>query len=148
MSGFLKTFGKGILYFLASPFAILFLLIYGIFLFFVNIGTFFRLIKEKTSKKKTKIQELDEKALIIMKANKYSDNNTNNISENHITNNNIVITNKEDLVNLINSINNQNKIEETKKIEDTSSLITNVEENSIIKEDSNYVRGENIKRIK
>ncbi len=144
MGGFLKTFGKGILYFLASPFAIVFLVVYGVFLLFVNIGTFFRIVKEKCSKKKTKIQELDEKALIIMQANKYS-SDTNNISESHVTNNNIVIANKEDLVNLINSINSQNQLEEPKKmIEDST-----IDENDYkLVEDSQEIHGENIKRIK
>lgn len=147
MKSFLKTFGKGILYFILSPFALIFLSIFGIYLFFVNFFTFFKNLKKKNGMKQ-KVNNLDQKALNILRGNKYQEdpqtspvNNTSNV-----TNNNIVITNKEDLLNLVNSL----KQEENKRIDVSNpNLIEgNVKDNYIMEEAPLEVKGEEIKRVK
>ncbi len=144
MKGFLKTFGKGILYFILSPFALIFIALFGIYLFFLNIFTFFTNLKKKNSKKE-KINKLDQKAMAILKGNKYEEEvHVEPIS--NVTNNNIVITNKEDLMSLVKSL----KEEESKKeIEyDNSKLISDESSNYVIEEKPLEVRGERVKREK
>ena len=145
MKGFLKTFGKGILYFILSPFALIFLILFGIYLFFLNIFTFFATLKKKKSKKEY-VNKLDQKALNILKGNKYEEEILNIPSQNNITNNNIVITNKEDLMSLIKSL----KEEESNKSLPlgNSKLITDESSNYVIEEKPLVVRGEKVKREK
>lgn len=144
MKGFLKTFGKGILYFILSPFALIFIALFGIYLFFLNIFTFFTNLKKKNSKKE-KINKLDQKAMAILKGNKYEED-VHDEPISNVTNNNIVITNKEDLMSLVKSL----KEEESKKeIEyDNSKLISDESSNYVIEEKPLEVRGERVKREK
>ena len=61
MKAFFVTLGKGILYFILFPFALIFISLYGVYLFFLNIFTFFGEFKKKKSMKKY-VSQLDEKA--------------------------------------------------------------------------------------
>lgn len=145
MKSFLKTFGKGILYFILSPFALIFIALIGIYLFFVNFVTFFKGLNKK-NKTKIYVEKLDKKAIDILKGNKYQENepqsNVNNTS--NVTNNNIVITNKEDLLNLVNSLQEENK----KITQSNPNLIENVKDNYVIEEIPSEVNGDKIKRVK
>lgn len=77
MIEFLKTFGKGLLYFVLLPFIVVFLLLYGLYLLVIFFITLFKILvlffKGKTISLKN---ELDEKAFEILK-NKKMNNVTN-----------------------------------------------------------------------
>ncbi|MCI6789282.1 MAG: hypothetical protein MR606_05535 [Mollicutes bacterium] len=77
MIEFLKTFGKGLLYFVLLPFIVVFLLLYGLYLLVIFFITLFKILvlffKGKTISLKN---ELDEKAFDILK-NKKMNNVTN-----------------------------------------------------------------------
>lgn len=77
MIEFLKTFGKGLLYFVLLPFIVVFLLLYGLYLLVIFFITLFKILvlffKGKTISLKN---ELDEKAFEIFK-NKKMNNVTN-----------------------------------------------------------------------
>ncbi len=143
MKYFLTTFGKGILYFILSPFALVFIILFGIYLFFLNIFTFCKEFKKKNSTKDY-VSRLDKKALDILKGNKYVEENVNQPS--NVTNNNIVITSKEDLMNLMKEF----KEEESKKAisQNDPKLITDESSNVVIEDKPLTVRGENVKRVK
>ena len=145
MKSFLKTFGKGILYFILSPFALIFLSLFGIYLFFINISTFFKNLKKKNGTKEN-VTNLDKKALNILRGNKYQDDASPSINTtSNVTNNNIVITNKEDLMSLVNSLQEENKKIEQKN---PNLIENNVKDNYIVEEVPFEVKGENIKRVK
>ncbi len=71
MIEFLKTFGKGLLYFVLLPFIVVFLLLYGLYLLVIFFITLFKILvlffKGKTISLKN---ELDEKAFEILKNKK------------------------------------------------------------------------------
>lgn len=71
MIEFLKTFGKGLLYFVLLPFIVVFLLLYGLYLLVIFLITLFKILvlffKGKTISLKN---ELDEKAFEILKNKK------------------------------------------------------------------------------
>lgn len=71
MIEFLKTFGKGLLYFILLPFIVVFLLLYGLYLLVIFFITLFKILvlffKGKTVSLKN---ELDEKAFEILKNKK------------------------------------------------------------------------------
>ena len=71
MIEFLKTFGKGLLYFVLLPFIVVFLLLYGLYLLVIFFITLFKILvlffKGKTVSLKN---ELDEKAFEILKNKK------------------------------------------------------------------------------
>ena len=71
MIEFLKTFGKGLLYFVLLPFIVVFLLLYGLYLLDIFFITLFKILvlffKGKTISLKN---ELDEKAFEILKNKK------------------------------------------------------------------------------
>lgn len=71
MIEFLKTFGKGLLYFVLLPFIVVFLLLYGLYLLAIFFITLFKILvlffKGKTISLKN---ELDEKAFEILKNKK------------------------------------------------------------------------------
>lgn len=71
MIEFLKTFGKGLLYFVLLPFIVVFLLLYGLYLLVIFFITLFKILvlffKGKTISLKN---ELDEKAFEIFKNKK------------------------------------------------------------------------------
>lgn len=77
MIEFLKTFGKGLLYFVLLPFIVVFLLLYGFYLLVIFFIILFKILvlffKGKTISLKN---ELDEKAFEILK-NKKMNNVTN-----------------------------------------------------------------------
>ena len=71
MIEFLKTFGKGLLYFVLLPFIVVFLLLYGLYLLVIFFITLFKILilffKGKTISLRN---ELDEKAFEILKNKK------------------------------------------------------------------------------
>lgn len=71
MIEFLKTFGKGLLYFVLLPLIVVFLLLYGLYLLVIFFVTLFKILvlffKGKTISLKN---ELDEKAFEILKNKK------------------------------------------------------------------------------
>lgn len=81
MIEFLKTFGKGLLYFVLLPFIVVFLLLYGLYLLVIFFITLFKILvlffKGKTISLKN---ELDEKAFDILK-NKKMNNVTNSAQQ-------------------------------------------------------------------
>ena len=81
MIEFLKTFGKGLLYFVLLPFIVVFLLLYGLYLLVIFFITLFKILvlffKGKTISLKN---ELDEKAFEILK-NKKMNNVTNSAQQ-------------------------------------------------------------------
>ena len=71
MMSFLKTFGKGILYFIGLPFLIVFLVLYGIYLFGIFLYYFLKMIIYFFKGKKFNLKdEMDDKALYILKQRK------------------------------------------------------------------------------
>ncbi len=78
MIEFLKTFGKGLLYFVLLPFIVVFLLLYGLYLLVIFFITLFKILvlffKGKTISLKN---ELDEKAFEILKNKKMNNVTTN-----------------------------------------------------------------------
>lgn len=145
MKAFFVTLGKGILYFILFPFALIFISIFGVYLFFVNIFTFFSMFKKKKSMKKY-VNELDEKAMNILKGNKYVEESAPQQISSNVTNNNIVITNKEDLMNLVRELKQEEKVNEIPQ--NDPKLITDESTNCVIEEKPLVVRGENVKRVK
>ena len=145
MKAFFVTLGKGILYFILFPFALVFIALYGIYLFFVNIFTIFSMLKKKNSMKKY-VNDLDQKAMNILKGNKYVEENAPQLVSSNVTNNNIVITNKEDLMNLVKELKKEEKVEEIPQ--NDPKLITDESTNCVIEEKPLVVRGENVKRVK
>lgn len=145
MKAFFVTLGKGILYFILFPFALIFISLYGIYLFFLNIFTFFGEFKKKKSMKKY-VSDLDEKAMNILKGNKYVEESAPQQISSNVTNNNIVITNKEDLMNLVRELKQEEKVNEIPQ--NDPKLITDESTNCVIEEKPLVVRGENVKRIK
>ena len=145
MKAFFVTLGKGILYFVLFPFALIFISIFGVYLFFLNIFTFFSMFKKKNSMKKY-VSELDEKAMNILKENKYVEESAPQQISSNVTNNNIVITNKEDLMNLVKELKQEEKVNEIPQ--NDPKLITDESTNCVIEEKPLVVRGENVKRVK
>ncbi len=145
MKAFFVTLGKGILYFILFPFALIFISIFGVYLFFLNIFTFFGEFKKKNSMKKY-VSELDEKAMNILKGNKYVEESAPQQISSNVTNNNIVITNKEDLMNLVRELKQEEKVNEIPQ--NDPKLITDESTNCVIEEKPLVVRGENVKRVK
>ena len=145
MKAFFVTLGKGILYFILFPFALIFISLYGIYLFFLNIFTFFGEFKKKKSMKKY-VSDLDEKAMNILKGNKYVEESAPQQISSNVTNNNIVITNKEDLMNLVRELKQEEKVNEIPQ--NDPKLITDESTNCVIEEKPLVVRGENVKRVK
>lgn len=83
MIDFLKTFGKGLLYFILLPLIILFLLIYGFYLFILFIISIFKIIVLFFQGKNVSIKdELDEEALKILRSKKDKKINENDNSSN------------------------------------------------------------------
>lgn len=144
MKAFFVTLGKGILYFILFPFALVFIALYGIYLFFLNIFTFLGMFKKKKSMKKY-VDNLDQKAMNILKGNKYIEDVVQQTTSN-VTNNNIVITNKEDLMNLVKSLKEEEKVNQISQ--NDPKLITDESSNCVIEEKPLVVRGENVKRVK
>ena len=145
MKAFFVTLGKGILYFILFPFALIFISLYGVYLFFLNIFTFFGEFKKKKSMKKY-VSDLDEKAMNILKGNKYVEESSPQQISSNVTNNNIVITNKEDLMNLVRELKQEEKVNEIPQ--NDPKLITDESTNCVIEEKPLVVRGENVKRVK
>ena len=145
MKAFFVTLGKGILYFILFPFALIFISLYGVYLFFLNIFTFFGEFKKKKSMKKY-VSDLDEKAMNILKGNKYVEESAPQQISSNVTNNNIVITNKEDLMNLVKELKQEQKVNEIPQ--NDPKLITDESTNCVIEEKPLVVRGENVKRVK
>ena len=145
MKAFFVTLGKGILYFILFPFALIFISLYGVYLFFLNIFTFFGEFKKKKSMKKY-VSQLDEKAMNILKGNKYVEESAPQQISSNVTNNNIVITNKEDLMNLVRELKQEEKVNEIPQ--NDPKLITDESTNCVIEEKPLVVRGENVKRVK
>ena len=145
MKAFFVTLGKGILYFILFPFALIFISLYGVYLFFLNIFTFFGEFKKKKSMKKY-VSQLDEKAMNILKGNKYVEESAPQQISSNVTNNNIVITNKEDLMNLVKELKQEQKVNEIPQ--NDPKLITDESTNCVIEEKPLVVRGENVKRVK
>ncbi len=145
MKAFFVTLGKGILYFILFPFALIFISLYGVYLFFLNIFTFFGEFKKKKSMKKY-VSDLDEKAMNILKGNKYVEESAPQQISSNVTNNNIVITNKEDLMNLVRELKQEEKVNEIPQ--NDPKLITDESTNCVIEEKPLVVRGENVKRVK
>ena len=145
MKAFFVTLGKGILYFILFPFALIFISLYGIYLFFLNIFTFFGEFKKKKSMKKY-VSDLDEKAMNILKGNKYVEESAPQQISSNVTNNNIVITNKEDLMNLVRELKQEKNVNEIPQ--NDPKLITDESTNCVIEEKPLVVRGENVKRVK
>ena len=145
MKAFFVTLGKGILYFILFPFALIFISLYGVYLFFLNIFTFFGEFKKKKSMKKY-VSDLDEKAMNILKGNKYVEESVPQQISSNVTNNNIVITNKEDLMNLVKELKQEQKVNEIPQ--NDPKLITDESTNCVIEEKPLVVRGENVKRVK
>ena len=144
MKAFFVTLGKGILYFILFPFALIFISLYGVYLFFLNIFTFFGEFKKKKSMKKY-VSDLDEKAMNILKGNKYVEESAPQQISSKVTNNNIVITNKEDLMNLVRELKQEEKVNEIPQ--NDPKLITDESTNCVIEEKPLVVRGENVKRV-
>ena len=99
MMSFLKTFGKGILYFIGLPFLIVFLVLYGIYLFGIFLYYFLKMIIYFFKGKKFNLKdEMDDKALYILKQrkaeaiNKELNPTPTNIT-NNFTNINVIISN-------------------------------------------------------
>ena len=145
MKAFFVTLGKGILYFILFPFALIFISLYGVYLFFLNIFTFFGEFKKKKSMKKY-VSDLDQKAMNILKGNKYVEESAPQQISSNVTNNNIVITNKEDLMNLVRELKQEEKVNEIPQ--NDPKLITDESTNCVIEEKPLVVRGENVKRVK
>ena len=145
MKAFFVTLGKGILYFILFPFALIFISLYGVYLFFLNIFTFFGEFKKKKSMKKY-VSDLDEKAMNILKGNKYVEESAPQQISSNVTNNNIVITNKEDLMNLVRELKQEEKVNEIPQ--NDPKLITDESTNCVIEDKPLVVRGENVKRVK
>ena len=157
MKEFLKTFGKGILYFILIPVFALILLAYGIFLFFYNFKSIADALKEK---KNSEIKSKEERAMAILQNNKYGKDIDLALSEalaaqKPVTNSttNIVITNKEDLAEMINALNSQNAIQNqnisnNQAIEHNEhELIENASTNGYVEEiNDDVVHGELLKR--
>lgn len=74
--GFVSTFLHGLLYAILFPFFLVFLLLYGIYLFFKNIFYIF-LIGNK--KYKEKFQKYDNKAENVLAINKYANSEENEV---------------------------------------------------------------------
>ncbi len=112
MIDFLKTFGKGLLYFILLPLIILFLLIYGFYLFILFLISIFKIIVLFFQGKNVSIKdELDEEALKILRSKK-----DKKINENDNPSNKGVIHNTYNTFNLdVDSkklTNNSNLIDE------------------------------------
>lgn len=71
MMSFLKTFGKGILYFIGLPFLIVFLFLYGFYLFVIFLIYFVKMVVLFFKGKKFSLKdEMDQKAYLILKQRK------------------------------------------------------------------------------
>ena len=71
MASFLKTFGKGILYFISLPFLLVSLVIYGIYLLVIFIFYAFKFIISFFMGKTIKLKdEMDDKAYLILRQRK------------------------------------------------------------------------------
>ena len=102
---FLKTFGKGILYFIGLPFLIVFLVLYGIYLFGIFLYYFLKMIIYFFKGKKFNLKdEMDDKALYILKQRKAEAINKElNPTPTNITNN---FTNINVDPNMLNTLKN------------------------------------------
>lgn len=105
MMSFLKTFGKGILYFIGLPFLIVFLVLYGIYLFGIFLYYFLKMIIYFFKGKKFNLKdEMDDKALYILKQRKAEAINKElNPTPTNITNN---FTNINVDPNMLNALKN------------------------------------------
>lgn len=105
MMSFLKTFGKGILYFIGLPFLIVFLVLYGIYLFGIFLYYFLKMIIYFFKGKKFNLKdEMDDKALYILKQRKAEAINKElNPTPTNITNN---FTNINVDPNMLNTLKN------------------------------------------
>lgn len=105
MMSFLKTFGKGILYFIGLPFLIVFLVLYGIYLFGIFLYYFLKMIICFFKGKKFNLKdEMDDKALYILKQRKAEAINKElNPTPTNITNN---FTNINVDPNMLNTLKN------------------------------------------
>lgn len=105
MMSFLKTFGKGILYFIGLPFLVIFLALYGIYLFGIFLYYFLKMIIYFFKGKKFSLKdEMDDKALYILKQRKAEAINKElNPTPTNITNN---FTNINVDPNMLNSLKN------------------------------------------
>ena len=82
----------------------------------------------------------------ILKGNKYVEESAPQQISSNVTNNNIVITNKEDLMNLVRELKQEEKVNEIPQ--NDPKLITDESTNCVIEEKPLVVRGENVKRVK
>lgn len=131
MMSFLKTFGKGILYFLGLPFLIIFLILYGIYLFGIFLYYFLKMIIYFFKGKKFNLKdEMDDKALYILKQRKAEAINKElNPTHTNITNN---FTNINVDPNMLNTLKN-NQIDRELIEEKETPLIDVTKDNEDLK---------------
>ena len=131
MMSFLKTFGKGILYFIGLPFLIVFLVLYGIYLFGIFLYYFLKMIIYFFKGKKFNLKdEMDDKALYILKQRKAEAINKElNPTPTNITNN---FTNINEDPNMLNTIKN-NQIDKELIEEKETPLIDVTKDNEDLK---------------
>lgn len=131
MMSFLKTFGKGILYFIGLPFLIVFLFLYGIYLFGIFLYYFLKMIIYFFKGKKFNLKdEMDDKALYILKQRKAEAINKElNPTPTNITNN---FTNINVDPNMLNTLKN-NQIDKELIEEKETPLIDVTKDNEDLK---------------
>ena len=131
MMSFLKTFGKGILYFIGLPFLIVFLVLYGIYLFGIFLYYFLKMIIYFFKGKKFNLKdEMDDKALYILKQRKAEAINKDlNPTPTNITNN---FTNINVDPNMLNTLKN-NQIDKELIEEKETPLIDVTKDNEDLK---------------
>ena len=131
MMSFLKTFGKGILYFIGLPFLIVFLVLYGIYLFGIFLYYFLKMIIYFFKGKKFNLKdEMDDKALYILKQRKAEAINKElNPTPTNITNN---FTNINVDPNMLNNLKN-NQIDRELIEEKDTPLIDVTKDNEDLK---------------
>lgn len=131
MMSFLKTFGKGILYFIGLPFLIIFLILYGIYLFGIFLYYFLKMIIYFFKGKKFNLKdEMDDKALYILKQRKAEAINKElNPTPTNITNN---FTNINVDPNMLNNLKN-NQIDRELIEEKDTPLIDVTKDNEDLK---------------
>lgn len=113
MMSFLKTFGKGILYFLGLPFLVVFLILYGFYLFVIFVIYFMKMIVYYFKGKSFSFKdEMDEKAFDILRKKK-KENLDKEIAQSASTNitNNFINIDKD----LLNSMKNSGVLEGNSK---------------------------------
>ena len=131
MMRFFKTFGKGILYFIGLPFLIVFLVLYGIYLFGIFLYYFLKMIIYFFKGKKFNLKdEMDDKALYILKQRKAEAINKElNPTPTNITNN---FTNINVDPNMLNTLKN-NQIDRELIEEKETPLIDVTKDNEDLK---------------